>query len=174
MCAISADVNCPYCHHVQQDKYLVVFGVPKKKTVDQVRLYREIKLVAREGGFDKVCIGAYIVNSDYACERANTLAELAARFGKGAVGEKGGPQVYRIIEQSPADYFANRELARRIADELLADHRKRDAKRKSRSIPALVARFRGESADDELTAALKRTTRSREKAHALKHKISGN
>jgi hypothetical protein len=119
------------------EKFLVTFDIPEG--MNAVRLYRELDRIATEGDFERIGGSVYLVNSDQAQIRAHTLAEIASRFGAGPVGESGGPTIWKLDRETPSNYFANRELAKKIADELLIDHRLRANKKSHRSIPVLVA-----------------------------------
>ena len=122
--------------------HVTTFDIPAG--VGKTRFYRELDRIAVELHFAKVGGSVYLFTGDDSAIRAHTLADIAARFGAGPVGETDGPQVMRIADEAPAEYFTVRDLAKQVADELLVDHRVRGNKKKSRSIPTIVARLRGQ------------------------------
>ena len=130
-------------------KYLVTWDIAQK--IDRMRLHREIRRAATEPGIERIGGSVYVVFGIDAAIRAHVIAELAARCGAGNVGESGGPTVLQLDDENPNDYFANRDLARQVADELLLDHRRRNHKRQPRSITIIASQL-GDTTNSKISS----------------------
>ncbi len=127
-------------------KYLVTWDIPKDLNSSQTRLYREIDRLIGDGNCHRIASSVYLVSGERAIERAYTLAQLAAEFGAGSVGDEGGPQVHQIVEIEPAAHFENLTLARQIVERLRVDHRSKNNRGKSRDFDAVLNALAGEQA----------------------------
>ncbi len=135
-------------------KYLVQFDIPA--AANKSRLYRELNRITFELNAERVGGSVYVFSGESAAIRAHVLAELASQYGAGHVGEPGGLQVLQVTDEPSSEYFSHRDLAKKIADELLVDHRLAENKKRSRSVATIAAALSGQGAIEwpDLTAFL--------------------